>query len=316
LPIEIWTAADLDNIRNDMSGNYILMADIDLIGFASWEPLVGPPDGFFSGTLDFNGFKVKNLTINVIAPTPSNVEYALFVGLNVGGSILNAALENVNIFINPSADPLIARGYCGASLVSTIWGGVISKGYATGNVTAPQAAGFVYQNMGGNITDCYSLCEVTCNGIENPEKAAGFLFNNLTLDNGGVIQNCYSVGKVNGAIRDVIFHPGGFCLFNQPKPVSIVNCFYDPEIAGWVDEDGNPGSGTPGQAHPKTAAEMKQQATYVNWDFVLPIWYIQEGISYPNFIKSEIVLTKMLCDGSYPGFHPPNVNIFCDGSKR
>jgi hypothetical protein len=36
----------------------------------------------------------------------------------------------------------------------------------------------------------------------------------------------------------------------------------------------------------KTTAQMKQQATYIDWDF-RTIWKIDEGISYPRLLLSE-----------------------------
>ena len=55
-PIE--TAEDLKAIKNDLAGNYILMADLELEG---WEPL-GNWEHPFSGTLDGNG---HSITINL-----------------------------------------------------------------------------------------------------------------------------------------------------------------------------------------------------------------------------------------------------------
>jgi hypothetical protein len=68
----ITTPADLDNIRNDLAADYIITADIDLSGYANWEP-IGTEAAPFTGTLvdDGNGRTISNLTIN--RPTEDNV---------------------------------------------------------------------------------------------------------------------------------------------------------------------------------------------------------------------------------------------------
>ena len=42
MAIEVWTAEDLDNVRNNLSGEYIQMADIDLSGYTNWVPIGYP----------------------------------------------------------------------------------------------------------------------------------------------------------------------------------------------------------------------------------------------------------------------------------
>jgi hypothetical protein len=85
-PTEIWTAEDLNNIRNNLSGNYIQMADIDL-GVAPWNEGEGwIPIGYrshtdpFSGNYDGNGYKILNLTVNRIDRDPIR-EPGLFGGV-------------------------------------------------------------------------------------------------------------------------------------------------------------------------------------------------------------------------------------------
>lgn len=59
----IATASDLNNIRNGLSGDYVLTADIDLSGYANWEP-IGSAATPFTGKLDGNGFTISNLAID------------------------------------------------------------------------------------------------------------------------------------------------------------------------------------------------------------------------------------------------------------
>jgi hypothetical protein len=62
--IPIYTAEDLYNIRNNLSGSYVLMNDIDLSTFngGDWVP-IGVDSESFSGTFDGQGHIIRNLKI-------------------------------------------------------------------------------------------------------------------------------------------------------------------------------------------------------------------------------------------------------------
>lgn len=68
----IYDADDLQNMQEDLTANYILMSDIDLSGI-NWKPM-GKHSYPFTGTLDGNGFTIRNLTVN----TEKNDDGALF----------------------------------------------------------------------------------------------------------------------------------------------------------------------------------------------------------------------------------------------
>ena len=155
----IKTAADLDNIRNDLSGKYILMNDIDLSGI-NWEPIAGQsqpgypnPSDCFQGELNGNGYTINNLTVN----NSSSVFVGLF-GVTLNAEIKNLGLENVDI--NGEFAGGVAYGTVDTS---------ISNCYVTGSVTGENfAGGFIggdspLDSYGGNssISDCYSSVNVT-----------------------------------------------------------------------------------------------------------------------------------------------------------
>ena len=76
-PYWITTPAELNNVRNDLSGHYVLMNDIDLSGYENWEPIGSfvplsdaPEDAetpnlefAFTGTFDGNGYTISDLTV-------------------------------------------------------------------------------------------------------------------------------------------------------------------------------------------------------------------------------------------------------------
>lgn len=100
--IGIYTAEDLDNIRNDLNANYILMDDIDLSGL-QWDP-IGRFKSEFNGTLDGNGHRITSLhvTVNEMNDTHSAyaglfgaVKFATFKNLMVSGSV---SLTGIDVF--------------------------------------------------------------------------------------------------------------------------------------------------------------------------------------------------------------------------
>ena len=116
-------------------------------------------------------------------------------------------------------------------------------------------------NAGGLIGVCKSSvtnCYVTGSVNGSSGNAGGLIgYNEAT------ITNCYSAAAVSGAI------PGGLVSVNSG---GIYNdCFWDTETSGQATSAGGTG---------KTTAEMKQQATFTNWDFT-DIWEITKGITYP-----------------------------------
>ena len=63
--IPIYTAGDLQNIQNDLAGNYKLMNDIDMSDF-SWKPIGEDTKQKlrgFTGTLDGQNFSISNLSL-------------------------------------------------------------------------------------------------------------------------------------------------------------------------------------------------------------------------------------------------------------
>lgn len=63
----IYDADDLQNMQEDLTANYILMNDIDLSGI-NWKPMRPSSTGVYTsgfiGTLEGNGFTIRNLTVN------------------------------------------------------------------------------------------------------------------------------------------------------------------------------------------------------------------------------------------------------------
>ena len=146
--IEISTAAGLNDIRLSLAADYILTADIDLAGYANWEP-IGIKTTPFTGTLDGNGKTISNLKID-----RSTTDYVgLFGYCQFNNSVKIPNLNNIKI---TGADVTgqdyvgIVAGYIGTTLGST--GDAIAGDPAVGTIistctTAGTATG--RNNVGG-----------------------------------------------------------------------------------------------------------------------------------------------------------------------
>lgn len=91
--IGIYTAEDLDNVRNDLNANYILMNDIDLSEYENWKPISD-----FRGIFDGNGFTISNLVINITNEDTDYSGIGLF-SFVYDASILNLSMQDCHIHI-------------------------------------------------------------------------------------------------------------------------------------------------------------------------------------------------------------------------
>jgi hypothetical protein len=183
---------------------------------------------------------------------------------------------------NVSGDYCIG-GLCGESYTSNI-SDCFSTGKVTGNHTT---GGLVGTGEFGSISNCYATGSVTGSGDDT---------GGLCGENFDSISNCYATGLVTGSD-----YTGGLCGYNQGD---VINCYSTGSITGnmftgglcgvnystttscyFLDTAGpNNGAGVP-----LTEEQMKQQGSFVSWDFVgevingpNDIWKICEGESYPQ----------------------------------
>ena len=56
----IYTAEDLNSVRNNLSGKYILMNDINLSSWGEWTP-IGTDRAPFTGVFDGNGWSITDM---------------------------------------------------------------------------------------------------------------------------------------------------------------------------------------------------------------------------------------------------------------
>jgi len=168
--------------------------------------------------------------------------------------------------------------------------GAIAQSYSTGSVSGDVVVGgLVGSNDGAStVTQSYSMGSVVGNGsyigglagINNGtitqsyasgsvegNDSASFGVGGLVGYNTGTVTQCYSTGSVSGS-SDV----GGLIGGNDSG--SITQSYWDMQTSGQSSSAGGEG---------KTTAEMKQQATFVGWDFI-NIWGIINTNTYPYLL--------------------------------
>lgn len=106
----IYTAEDMNNIRNVLDGKYILMNDIDLSAYENWEP-IGTNISPFTGMFDGNGFMISSLKILTESNVSGNTYYGLF-GYAKNAKFSNVFIKDSNVIVRDLSNE-VTRGYVG-----------------------------------------------------------------------------------------------------------------------------------------------------------------------------------------------------------
>jgi hypothetical protein len=319
--LEIWDWYDLNAIRDNLGGSYILMNDLDSTtdgyeelvsltanGGAGWQP-IGAFNATFTGTFDGQGYEIHDLFIN----RPYEGDVGLFGYVSEGGVIKNLGVVNTDVTGLASVGGLIGEN-----------AGNVSNSYSTGNVT-DGGWGWVGGLIGGNagtVNNSYSTSYVTgyagVGGLVAFNDEAGTVSNSyssanvmgeeivggLVAGNAGIVSNSYSTGSVTGnnnvgglvgenhgtvsnsystgnVTGDV--NVGGLVGTNEEEG-TVSDSFWDTETSRQSTSDGGTG---------KTTAKMKNIATFsgAGWNMIAVggpsernpthIWNIVNGVTYP-----------------------------------
>ena len=212
----IYTAKELYDIRNDLTGNYILMNDIDLteatanggewdFGGRGWNP-IGSEDIYsnsaFTGIFNGNGHAIIGMRIDFSGSMPSGVASSKYVGLfaKVTGAVYNLEMRDVNI-----TNTANSMEYVGA--ITGFNEGTISNCDVSGKIDALYAGtrvGGISGHNKGTISCCYNTADVLGNDL-----AGG-----ITGRNYGTIENCYNTGSVESDYSGSSAYAGGIAAEN------------------------------------------------------------------------------------------------------
>ncbi len=272
---KIYNIDDLIGINNNLSGNYILMNDIDLTEATSeggnydtgngWVPINN-----FSGVLDGNGYRINGMHIYGKATQ----QYIGFFGSGFQGSIKNLGMSNVDISITSYDQPDYYDWlHVGALVGYADRDSIIDQCFVSGNITvsdnedkANRACGLVGYGNETTILNCINMADVTCNFL-----ACGLYF---TTYPGTEVINSYNIGKIvgNGVSEDEEDqNPAmSYAIGNYAKYYNVYYLYGSAEAGAERQAD---------SVKAITASQMKSEKSFTNWDFD-KVWIIDSYSSY------------------------------------
>jgi hypothetical protein len=210
---QIWDWYDLDAIRDNLGGSYVLMNDLDSTtpgytelasetanGGKGWQPIgtTGENDRFV-GSFNGQGYVICDL----FADRFDESRVGLFGGVGEGGVIENIGVVNGNVTGHDDVGGLVGKNE-----------GAISNSYSTCRVIGNNNVGGLVGHNSGNVSNCYCAGRVTggssvggllghnsgtvtdsyCTGIVTGSRSVGGLMG----QNEGTASNCFATGSVTG----------------------------------------------------------------------------------------------------------------------
>jgi hypothetical protein len=195
--IGICTADQFYNAtRNNPSGEYKLLADIDLSGYPNWTP-IGDETSPFNGTLDGNGKTISSLKFK----NTNNARYTGLFGYIDGAQIKNLSVKVTNInTISLTQDDdqyfgVIAGYAVGANLTKiTVYSTATLTIYKnpTGDIYVGGIAGVANSTSTGKSTS-----SVTFNVINDAFTATTNVGGIVGFNDDGTISNSYTTGDIS-----------------------------------------------------------------------------------------------------------------------
>lgn len=194
---KITSVQQLLQIRNDLSGNYTLEADLDLSEVEDFVP-IGNEETPFTGTFDGNGHVISNLSIS----RGESTDVGLFGCIGENGTVSDLTIRSASV--EGRIYTGILAGYNQGTIRSCVVSGQV-KTYAAGG-------GIAGQNT-GRITASHSAGTVTSSGGDSVGGLVGTNSANIgtiALDKKGIVEQCTSSAKVSGSTN-----AGGLVGFND-----------------------------------------------------------------------------------------------------
>ena len=197
--IKIYTAQDLWDVRDNLSGSYVLMNDIDLstINGGQWVPLgnslnIGLNAGTFTGVFDGQGFVIHNLRTSGVT-TSGGYIYTYSVGLF--SRVLNATIKNVGLegtLIDWNSDDAYFNvgAICGSLDSSSV-----SNCYNTGDISVSlrsrvRAGGICGYVTGSSISYSYNTGDISVASFSLVDSSVGGICGEFGID--AILSNSFN----------------------------------------------------------------------------------------------------------------------------
>lgn len=321
MPVEISDWDDLDAVRNDLAGDYILINDLDseTDGYAGigddFQPIGFVDDDTrseFTGSFDGDGFEIKDLLIEFDQLSTGDI--GLFALLAEEGTIKNLIVDGSVTVTNSDVDDvggMIGRTESGDGKIENCGSHI--------DVTAPDArrVGVLGGNTRIQVTRCYTAGSVEADEfvgglfglLTNPNPTDNYAVSSVEgRDNvggcfGGTNESSHNTSYAAGAVvadEDA----GGYTASDDDKG-EFTDTYWDTEATGQDTSDGD--------SEPLTTSEMQGANAETNlegfdfadtWETVLES---DEDVSEDGYpILSSLDRERQLeAQGIFDGIEPP-----------
>lgn len=224
-PWQIADAEQLNLIRENLGGHYILTADIDLAGYENWEPIgafrslsdapedaeVPHPDYAFTGTFDGAGHTISNLKVTAAAPMGAGL-FGCASGTENGSAFIgNFTLENIDV-----SGFYLVGGAVGLQFMNCKVSGITLKG--ENKLSGAQGIGGIVGTGFDLISDCTATADITVTGDDG--ACAGLIAGGTTMS---PIAGCQAAGGSITAEGNAVWGIGSICGAPWGAP-EIKNC--------------------------------------------------------------------------------------------
>ncbi|WP_025600256.1 two-partner secretion domain-containing protein [Burkholderia sp. WSM2230] len=300
------SVTDLQNIQNNLAGNYALGKDIDGSNFAfvtlAQTPFPGVPimfTGQFTGQFDGMWHTISNVLPSDLAIFGEIGATGVVRDVNVNSNVsLTAPPETLplgagilafynygtiaNVFTSGAFGTQVSNSYTEIAGLVAENDGLIARSGSSATLQGGSAAGLALTN-GGTITESYTTGSVT--GSERSFVSAGGLVlgNESVMYVGhggtiiqGTITQSFAAGPVSSGTTGGSTAAGGICV---PACGGIIgsDVYWNVQTTGQSSSGGNlPAS------NGLTTAQMSDPASFVGWDFgPNGAWTMPPGATHP-----------------------------------
>ena len=303
----VGTAQELEDMKNDLAGNYMLKSDIDFAATTPHTPHtpIGNGTTAFTGKFDGMFHEVKNMTLGAGTST----DYAGLFGNVSGATIMNVGIKNANLSALNYGGAVVGKAENNSHIFNVYNESVSMIGSTSSNAT--NAGGIVGWLKGSTLDTVYNT--------SNIGNKAGGLVGNLDF---AQIMDAYNTGTVqmNGSLNASW---GGYA--NGQGNTSIVRNVYlknngaaaagDNDLSMAVQDSyqitgaDNKSVLLKDTASPPTLKDSLSAASYASWDIsdeggANKTWRLFAGHSTP--LLTAFMQGTVQAEYSYADFTRPN----------
>lgn len=216
----IWDWHDLDAVRDDLDGDYVLMRDLDE-DTDGYDDVINTENGFepigdvnegFNGTFDGNGHTISGLTID----RPNDGEVGLFGAVEDEDAIIqNVLLKDVSVEGDVNVGPVVGALFDG-TIRRCATSGIVKNGEVFDGI-----GGIVGKSDDGLVKQSYSACEV--DGRQDVGGILGY------GEGAATVRESFAYGEVDGES-----FVGGLIGFGG----EAVDAYWDKEATGQTSSSG------------------------------------------------------------------------------